>query len=188
MTTAGYTTIEYKEIDEKIKTKEQFNDIINDMINSTRSLESGMPAMRRLGVIMNLSESSQENIDYSFKLIKDKLGNPYEVFTHVENEEELPQFISFIATGMKLPKEEVEEIFNRYNKQSDVVDKNEDSFFSDVKNLKGNLQDNRFNLARNTRRDTKNAENAFFSSFGTTTNNVDNNKKANSNVKDNSEY
>ena len=137
---------------------------------------------------MNLPESSQENIDYSFKLIKDKLGNPYEVFTHVQNEEELPQFITIVAAGMKLPKEEVEEIFNRYKKQSDSVNKESDSFFNDVKNLKGNVEDSKFNMTRNTRRDIKNAENAFFSGFGSSKDIVNNNQKSNSTVKNDSEY
>lgn len=165
--TTGYSIIEYKEIPDKIKSIEQFNKILKEMVDDSKSLDSDKPGMQRLGVIVNLPKDSQEFIDYSYKEIKDRLGKPYEIYNHTEDDSTLPRFIAFIAAGMKLPIDEVENMHNKYLQETSNVDKDEDKFFDAVKSFVNNEEDNRFNMVSKTEEKKVNKQD-FLDLFGAT--------------------
>ena len=150
--TAGYTTVEYAEVDSKISNQDQFNQILSEMVDNSHSLTINSPSAQRLAVIMNLQESSQENIDYSLSVLKEKLGNPYETYKHIEYTKNMPEFIAVIASGMKLPIDEVVAIRDRYESESAKTDKTEDDFFNSVRSLKGNAEDKKFDMPLGRRR------------------------------------
>lgn len=129
-TTPGFMMIEYGELD-KIKNVEQFNKVVSDIIDNTKSLDVEASA-KRIGVILNVSEKTKDNIDYMFEVIKDKFGTPFETFTHVQSEQE-PEFIAIIASGMKMPIDDVKAIYDRYKVAADKVNKTKDSFFDNMK-------------------------------------------------------
>ena len=53
---------------------------------------------------------------------------------------------------MKLPKEEVENIYEDYKKRSDSIDKTADDFFEAMDKIKGNKEDAMFNMSIERRR------------------------------------
>ena len=126
-TLSGFTTIEYGEL-ENIKNIESFNKVVSDIIDNTKSLDYE-PSAKKLGVILNVSDKTKANIDYTFKTIKDKVGIPFEVYTHVQSEKE-PEYIAIIASGMKMPLNEVMAIYNRFEEQKAKVNSGKDEFFS----------------------------------------------------------
>ena len=122
----GFTTIEYGELND-VKNIDMFNKTVSDIIDNSKSLNYD-PSARKLAVILNVSEKTKSNVDYSFKVIKDKLGNSFEVYTHVQSELE-PEYIAIIASGMKMPIDEVKAIYNRFEEIRSKLDQSRDSFF-----------------------------------------------------------
>ena len=140
----GYKTVEYLEIEDKIKSMEQFNDYLKEMLDDTKSFDPDGSKIGLLGVIMNLQSSSQEYIDRSYRLIREKLGEPYEVYTHIQYNEQAPEFIAFIASGMKMPEDQIKKIYNNYQELTGSVNKKEDDFFNTVQTMQGNEDDDQF--------------------------------------------
>ena len=93
---------------------------------------------------MNLQSSSQEFIDRSYRLIREKLGEPYEVYTHIQYNEQAPEFIAFIAAGMKMPEDQIKKIYSNYQELTGSVNKKEDDFFDTVQTMQGNEDDDQF--------------------------------------------
>lgn len=141
--TPGFMVIEHAELD-RIKTVDQFNDVCAKMINESSSLEFE-PSAIRLGVILNIGPRTKDYIDYNFQVLKEKLGFPYEVFTHIQSVKE-PEYISVIASGMKLPMEDVQRVHKKYQEETSRINKAKDSFFSESKNLISKEEDDMFDL------------------------------------------
>ena len=119
--TTGYKTVEFKIINEKIKNSSQFDDILREMMDESPIIDTDASGIGRLGVIMNLQPTSQAVVDRSYKALRERLGEPYEVYTHLEFVEAFPQFIAIIASGMKMPEKEIELVFNKYSEMSKKV-------------------------------------------------------------------
>jgi hypothetical protein len=175
-TTTGFMTIEYGELD-KIKNVDMFSKVVSSIIDESKSLDFD-PSAKRIGVILNVSEKTQDNIDYSFSVIKDKLGVPFELFTHVQKEKE-PEYIAIIASGIKMPIDDVKAIYERYITESGRVNKAKDDFFNVAGGLKGNTDDNMFNIAATSTKIDEADKKNFFSAFSQNLNNMqqENNQK-----------
>ena len=145
----GYKTVEFIQVEDKIKTMDQFNGYIKEMLDETKSFEPDGTKIGLLGVIMNLQPSSQEYIDRSYRLIKDKLGEPYECYTKIQYNENCPEFIAFIASGMKMPEEQINKLYNKYRELTESVNKKEDKFFEEVQEMRGNDEDSKFDTFEN---------------------------------------
>lgn len=127
----------------KLKNIEQFNKILTDMVDSDKSLAT-IKGMGRLGIILNVSEDTMDNIDFSYAVIKNKLGIPFETFPHIQYDGG-EEYIAFIASGMKMPIDEVKEVYEKYKKESDRVNKAKDEFYKSASALRGNSEDAMFN-------------------------------------------
>jgi hypothetical protein len=141
------------------------------MLDDAKSIESDGSTLGRLGVIINAQSSSQEFIDRSYSVLKERLGNPYEIYTHIQYSKNAPEFIAVIASGMKMPDEEIKEYYEKYKEMTEAVNKKKDSFFAEIQDLKGNSEDSKFDSfssgrGYNTEVEASAAEkNKFFASF-----------------------
>lgn len=149
-TTPGFMTVCTKEI-EKIKSIDQFNKIVIDILDSDYSLDIQNKSCARLGIIININIDSQNYIDYNFKEIKDRVGVPYEVFTHIQSDSTQPEFISIIASGMNLPLDEIKNINTRYMELNSKTSKDSDSFFDQIASLRGDTSDSKFDISSKRR-------------------------------------
>lgn len=143
ITTPGFLTIEYATL-EKVKSVDMFNKAVLDMINDTKSLDFE-PTAKRIGVILNVSDKTKEYIDYSFSVIKEKLGTPYEIFTHIQNNSGT-EYVAVIASGLKMPIDDVKAIYEKYRDESERVVKTKDDFFGLATDLKKNSVDSMFDV------------------------------------------
>lgn len=159
--TPGYEVVEYLELDSKIRNKQDFEDILTRMCDESHSMESS-PSMLRLAVIINVAENSQMYCE-DYKILKERFGNCFEVYEHRQSEMADGEFIAFIASGMKMPMDEVKTIYTSYSQESDAVDKSEDDFFSQVKAMKGNPEDSMFTM--DTEEVNSGSEDDFFAKF-----------------------
>ena len=127
--TYGYTTIEYKEL--------------------SKSIKSENPSSTRIGVILNLTQESQEALGDVFAVIKEAYGTPYEAFKHIQWDGN-KEYIAFIVAGMNLPVDELNKIYNSYIEQSKTMDRNNntDTFFDTLKDFSLLDQDKKFDMIK----------------------------------------
>lgn len=146
--TPGFMVVEARELD-KIKSVDQFNQICEEMITDSSSLDFDASAIR-LGVVLNVTDKTKEYIDYTFNTIKERMGFPYEIYTHVQYDKN-PEYIEFIAAGLKMPEDDVDRIYKKYQEETSKINTKKDSFFGKSKEMKIE-EDDRFNLG-STRKD-----------------------------------
>lgn len=141
--TPGYEVAEYMDLDNKIRNKQDFDDALKRMCDESHSMET-TPSMLRLAVVINAPENAQIYCE-DFKVLKEKYGNCFELYVHRQSEPD-GDYIAFIASGMKMPMDEVKQIYDSYSAESEAVDKSDDDFFSKVKGMKGNPDDAMFTM------------------------------------------
>ena len=164
--TPGYISIQTIVFPNTLKTMDQFNSYIDTAIDTeSKSMESPSPSCKRLGVIFNVKNNS-DNFDYSCSIMKQRFGNPYELFIHVQSADE--QSLTIIAVGQNLPLEEVENIYNEYKKASASVNRDKDKFFETMNEFRGNPDDGAFNMfGNNSNKSNIDQDKAsFFKDFG----------------------
>lgn len=145
-TEEGYMIIESCIFTEKIKNAEQFERTLVDTLDKSKALDIDDPAMTKLGVIINIKEDNTDHISYE-DILTDRFGVPYERYVHIQHEEQtMPEFIAFIAAGMKMPNDEVESIYKNYTDAAARVDRNADPFFSTIVDKTIDPNDDKFNL------------------------------------------
>lgn len=142
-TQTGYMMIESYIFKDKIKTQSQFQQAVTEMIAHSKALDPA-GSEKKLGVIINIREEATDYIDYSE--IENKFGVPYERYEHIQHEEEMPEFISFIAGGLDMPIESVEETYNKYKESLEKVNKASDNFFSKIQDKAIDSSDHMFDL------------------------------------------
>lgn len=142
-TQTGYMMIESYIFKDKIKTQAQFQQAVTEMIAHSKALDPA-GSEKKLGVIINIREEATDYIDYSE--IENKFGVPYERYEHIQHEEEMPEFISFIVGGLDMPIESVEETYNKYKESLEKVNKASDNFFSKIQDKAIDSSDHMFDL------------------------------------------
>lgn len=145
-TEEGYMIIETCVFTDKIKNAEQFRQGVVDALDKSKALDVDSEAISRLGIIMNIKPENTDYIDYQ-DVIVERYGIPYEKFEHIQHEvQTMPEFISFIMAGMKMPTEEVQATYENYQKSVARVNKSADDFFSTIKEKQIKADDSKFDL------------------------------------------
>lgn len=144
-TTEGYMIIEYSEIKDKIKNKEQFTKFLINMIDETKSLDLDNPSQKKMAVMININEGSTDYIDY-LDILTERFGLAFEKFEHIQNEADMPEFFAFISAGNNMPTDEVTQIYNNYQSMVQNVNKAKDNFFSNVQKVSFSEDDDMFDL------------------------------------------
>lgn len=149
--THGYMTVEKKFFNKSLETSDDFEKIIKNMIYNSASIKSENPAAARLGVILNINPASEDAIDYTFTSLKKAYGNPFEFFTQVQWDEK-KEYIAYIASGMRMPIDEMMQVYQRYVEQSEKINKNGDGFYETMNEMKLLDEDSQFNMIENTKK------------------------------------
>lgn len=144
-TEEGYMIIETCVFDDKIKNREQFRQAVIDTFDKSKALDVDTESISKLGVIMNVKPESTDYIDYR-DVVVDRFGVPYETYEHIQSESTMPEFIAFICTGLKMPTDEVEATYKNYEAAANRVNRDNDSFFSTIREKQIDPDDDAFNL------------------------------------------
>lgn len=161
--TDGFMMIESVNF-EKIKNREQFEQVVIDMIDNTKSLDVKNISCKRVAVIINIDDACTDYISYK-EILHERYGTPYETFLHIQHEPDMPEFIAIIIAGIKMPVDEVQKIHNEYQEKMSRVDREVDDFFSASQNL---ALDDDSDLSLSANKATMN-EDEFFSSMNKVT-------------------
>lgn len=164
LVTPGYMNIGKANIS-KIKNISQFNSIISETIDNSKLVDISTKGAKRIGVIFDAPEGIHDYIDFSAERISQEFGLPYEMYTHVQATKNGGS-VTWIATGMPMPLDEIKEIYEGYLKSSDDVNKKKDSFFDTVSEFRGNPEDGMFNMFGSKQESNKAAKDDFFKGFG----------------------
>lgn len=159
ITNPGMMFVTEVKIDKKLKNPNQFDQIVSDAIDYSSSLDFE-PSATKIGVFMNISDDNLSVIDTSFSSIKKKLcgnNNIEEFFVHRQYKVDEPEFVRIIASGMNLPKEELQDMYSKYQKNLTSSTKDDD-FFGAISNMETVTQSS--TLGRK-----KNDNNDFFAQF-----------------------
>lgn len=161
--TPGYMMVETASIN-KIKNTDQYNNAIMKSIDESTLIDCSDKGSKRIGIIYDVNSSMYDCIDLSASVIKEFYGTPYELFTHVQTSTD-QNTVTWIATGLPLPIKEIEEIYKAYQESSNSVNKNKDTFFDNVFEMKGNQEDEMFNML-SRKEEKKMSKASFFADFG----------------------
>ena len=153
--TSGYMIVSKKTFKKPLETRDDFEKIIKNMIYNNSSIRTEDSAIR-IGVILNISPESEDAVDFMFESLRNAYGKPYEFFLQQQYDGK-EEYIAFIASGLKMPIEEIQAVYDRYIEQTKKVNKNDDIFFSHVKTLNQEEEDRKFDMVKN--------ENSNFSSI-----------------------
>ena len=125
--TPGFMVIESANLN-KIKNVDDYNKRLISATDDSKSLTTE-PTCKRFGTILDISDKESYFVDYSNKVLKDRYGVPYESFSHIQNVHE-DNTIQFIISGLKMPVEDIEEVYNDFINTRASVDVSKDEFFS----------------------------------------------------------
>lgn len=165
VTTPGYMMADSTTF-KSFKNIEEFNSKLREFVTYHKFIDTPNNAgMKREALIFTTFEDD-DNIDYSAKVIDDLYGTPYEKFTNVAHQDKAGSiFFAYIMSGMKLPVTELTDIYNKYIESSKKVDKTEDSFMDTVTSMRGNAEDDQFNVM-GRKKNKQLSKESFFGSFG----------------------
>ena len=159
ITNPGMMFVTEVTFDKKLKNPNQFDQLVSDAIDYSSSLDFE-PSASKIGVFMNISDDNLSVIDTNFSVIKKKLcGNNTidEFFVHRQYNANWPEFVRIIASGMNLPKEELEAIYNKYQKSMTANNSKTDNFFDSISNME--------TVSATNARTVKHDSGDFFSQF-----------------------
>ena len=165
VTTPGYmiaNTLSFS----RPKTEQVYNETIKDFLNNQCFVDPGKnPGAKRIAMIFDIPDSDN-NIDYKGSVLRQLYGEPYEFFTHLNDQSEVYR-VSYIISGMNLPTEEIQNIYDEYIERTSRVNKSRDSFFDVIDQMTADESDKGFDMLKDTyKRDVKAAKSDFFSDFG----------------------
>lgn len=166
-TAPGYMTVESIDL-EKISEPEQFNDSIQAMIDKSVSLPTE-PSAKRLGVIVSASNRIQGLIDEGYDQLIKKYGFPTEIFRHKQDGDGTDS-VAVIASGMKLPIDEIKEVYHKFERAMKKTDLAKDNFFNMVSGMDTNLGFGTGPIGTNQSKDKAKVQKnkkSFFSQFET---------------------
>ena len=131
--TPGFTIIESANF-EKVKNREQFEEIVINMIDESKSFDVADITSKRTAVIININAASTDYISYE-DIIRERYGTSFENYLHIQHEADMPEFIAVIVAGIKMPAEQVQRVYNEYKTSNEQVDRVKDNFFASSQKL-----------------------------------------------------
>lgn len=156
----GLIDITYTDIDNPLKNVEMFDKICSKMVDESKSIDFA-PTASRLGIIFNGKLFSRDSIDFSYKIFKNKYGEPYEAYTHLqENTVYKKEFLACIASGMKLPIEAIQRTYDEYLERTSKISKDKDLFFDTIGEIHESEDDKIFDMQK--KKNTKSSKDDFF--------------------------
>lgn len=132
ITTPGYMDIHSIDLT-GCKNMDLTNQAIIDSFESMTCMEYPTgKGCKRLAVIINASSKTQEAIDNKFEVVKRYTGEPFEVYRHIQyDEDDRDEYMYIIAAGLSYPANGILEMNKEYLSLTDKLNK-ESAGFGDL--------------------------------------------------------
>jgi cell division GTPase FtsZ len=135
--TPGYMCIGSANI-KNAKNTGMINAAIKNAIDNTKLVDHSGKTAKRIGLIFNIPEDMEDNIDINGSELISKFGTPYEMYTHIQHTESNP-YIKWIVAGMNLPIDHVRGIVDTYKETAASINKGKDSFFDIIDDFESGI-------------------------------------------------
>lgn len=145
--TSGYMTVESIYIDKPLVDQDDFNKLVKKMIYDSKSIKSDHPGATRIGIILNIAPETEDAIDYRFDSIVSTYDNPYEKFMQKQWDGN-KEYIAIIVSGMRMPIDAIKAIYQRYQESTNMVNKDADAFYKEMKGMQLESSDSKFNMIK----------------------------------------
>ena len=147
------------------KTEEVYLSGLKDFLNNQGFVDPGKnPGAKRIAMIFDIPDSDS-NIDYKGTTLRQLYGEPYEFFTHMNDQSDIYR-VSYIVSGMNLPSEEIQNIYDEYIERTSRVNKSRDNFFDVIDKMEAVDGDQGFDMLTNVhKKNIDAAKSNFFSDF-----------------------
>lgn len=147
------------------KSIEAYQKDLKDFLNNQGFVDPGKnPGAKRIAMIFDVP-GSDDNIDYTGSVLKSMYGEPYEFFTHMNDQSDSYR-VSFIISGMNLPSEEIQNIYDEYIERTSHVNKSRDAFFDILDQMGPMDEDSGFDMLTDVhKKNIDAAKSNFFSDF-----------------------
>lgn len=164
VTTPGYmiaNTLSFS----RPKTEQVYNENLKDFLNNQGFVDPGKnPGAKRIAMIFDIPDSD-DSIDYKGTVLRQLYGEPYEFFTHMNDKSDVYR-VSFIVSGMNLPTEEIQNIYDEYIERTSRVNKSRDNFFDVIDQMEADESDKGFDMLKQVhKKNVDVAKSNFFSDF-----------------------
>ena len=83
VTTPGIMDIIYVDLSD-VKNIKMFNEAVNFALDDSKGLDNSNPQEKKLSIYYNITEAKKSMIDFNATVIKDRLGDVYELFEHIQ--------------------------------------------------------------------------------------------------------
>ena len=140
----GYMTVELCQLT-NVKNSADVETSVKEMLDNSASVGLSPTGIYKC-TFLNVPDDILNYLDDTETYINNRLGFTQKSFKHIQTpiKGEKP-YISLIVAGMKLPINELEEIYERYQEASSKLNKEEDSFFDKVSKMHGVGNEAKFN-------------------------------------------
>lgn len=147
------------------KSPDDYKRIIMNGIRDHGFVDPGkQPGAKRIAIAYDVPDADA-NVDFGGQVVKDFFGEPFELFTNLSINEDGIYQVSYIASGMRMPAEEVENIYNEFMNRTQSINQSRDSFFDKIGNLSSGTTQGFDMLADTKQRPAAAAKADFFAAF-----------------------
>ncbi len=129
ITTPGYMDIRHIDL-EGAKNIELTNQAIIDSFESMSCMEYSNKGCKRLAVIINATQKTQDGIDNRFEVIKRYTGEPLEIFRHIQYDDS-KEYMDIIVSGLAYPEDGMKTMVRKYDSLKEKLN-SEVKGFSDI--------------------------------------------------------
>lgn len=121
------------------KNSSMINASIKDALDKSKLVDHSDKTVKRIGIIFDIPEDMEDNIDIGGSEFTKEYGVPYEMYTHIQHTDSIPN-IKWIAAGMNLPINAIKDILSNYKETTAFISRGNDTFFDTVDEWKsGNI-------------------------------------------------
>ena len=143
VTTPGYMCVGSTSI-KGAKNPSMINGAIKDAIDNSKFVDHSDKTVKRIGLVFNIAEDMEDNIDINGEEFIKVYGSPYEMYTHIQYEKD--PCIKWIVAGMNLPVDAINDIYEEYMRAAANVSKKKDGFFNIIRSLEGDPENAIFDM------------------------------------------
>lgn len=127
VTTPGIMDIIYVDLTD-VKNLKMFNEAVNYALDDTKSIDNSSPQQKKLAIYYNVSEPKRAVIDFNATVIKERLGDVFELFEHIQDPIpsdpiEGKEYMVIISSGMNLPIDEIKATYERFIDRTKSINK-----------------------------------------------------------------
>ena len=168
VTTPGYMSVGTTNL-KNAKNPSMISAAIKNSIDESKFVDPSDKSAKRMGLIFNITEDMEDNIDINGDEFVKVYGIPYEMYTHIQYADK-DAYMRWIVAGMNLPVDAVNEIYENYMTTSANISKKKDGFFSTVRSFEGDSENGMFDMLipdeDEEEHDSKSALDQFVREFG----------------------